>query len=233
MSGADFWRACRKCVAIGKNYAKHATEMGGTVPKTPMMFLKPPSTMVQQPRAIRIPPHMLVHHEIELGVVMGRALRDRHAADVRGVLQHLSDGAAMDAVAGYVLALDLTARDEQAAARKNGTPWSVAKGRDDFLPISVFVPKSQVPDPHALRLWLRVNGRTVQDGLTRDMVFGVPRLIRDVDRVMAWETDDLLLTGTPEGVGPVAIGDIVEGGLETEDGRVITRFQFDVAQRTI
>lgn len=142
-----------------------------------------------------------MHHEVELGVVIGEAGRQ------------VSESDAMKHVAGYALALDMTARDLQAAAKKSGGPWTIAKGYDTFCPISRFVTKDELKDPQDTRLWLQVNGVIKQDGNTRDMVFAIPHLISYISRIMSLEPGDLILTGTPSGVGPVKPGQTITAGL--------------------
>lgn len=131
----------------------------------------------------------------------------------------------MDYVGGYALALDMTSRDLQSAAKKSGHPWSVAKGYDTFCPVSSFIEKEKV-DLSTARLWLKVDGETKQDGRTCDMIFSVPYLISYISSIMTLETGDLILTGTPEGVGPVVPGQIITAGIEG-----VTEVTFPVKKR--
>lgn len=131
----------------------------------------------------------------------------------------------MDYVGGYALALDMTSRDLQSAAKKSGHPWSVAKGYDTFCPVSSFVEKEKV-DLSTARLWLKVDGETKQDGRTCDMIFSVPYLISYISSIMTLEAGDLILTGTPEGVGPVVPGQIITAGIEG-----VTEVTFPVKKR--
>ena len=119
----------------------------------------------------------------------------------------------MDHVAGYALALDMTARDLQTAAKKAGAPWTLAKGYDTFCPISRFITKDELACPENTQLWLKVDGTMKQDGNTKDMVFTIPHLIGYISRIMSLETGDLILTGTPSGVGPVVSGQTITAGL--------------------
>ncbi|KAJ1546356.1 hypothetical protein HK405_007171 [Cladochytrium tenue] len=200
-----FYAWGRKIVAIGRNYADHAKELGNAVPSRPFFFLKPTSSYLRMPGNIELPVGTEVHHEVELGVVIGETGRD------------LTTGKAMDHVAGYVLAIDLTARDLQAKAKKEGKPWSEAKGFDTFTPVRwVQAHDSElqlIRDPHALELYLRVDGAERQRGPTSDMLFPVPELLAHVSSVMRLERGDLLLTGTPAGVGPLAPGCLIEAGV--------------------
>ncbi|KAF9053153.1 hypothetical protein BJ165DRAFT_1445867 [Panaeolus papilionaceus] len=166
-----------------------------------------------------IPQGIVAHHEVELGVVIGKSGRDISQAD------------ALSHVAGYTLAVDMTARNLQDKVRKAGLPWSAAKGFDTFTPIGSFLPKSEVADPHDLRLSLKINGVTKQDGTTDDMIFRIPRLIEHVSSIMTLEEGDLLLTGTPEGVGAVLPGDKVECSLTTPGGKQLLGLVFEAIQR--
>ena len=129
----------------------------------------------------------------------------------------------MNHIAGYVLALDMTARDFQDEAKKKGQPWSLAKGFDTSCPVSEFIEKSKVTDPGSTPLWLKVNGAMKQNGNTSDMIFSVPYLISYISKYFKLEEGDVILTGTPEGVGPVRKGDVIEAGLGD-----VMKFQFKV-----
>ena len=121
----------------------------------------------------------------------------------------------MDFVGGYAVTLDMTARDWQSIAKKEGGPWDISKGFDTSCPVGNFIPKESVADPHSLDLWCKVNGEMKQNGNTKDMIFKIPQLISQVSQYFTLETGDLILTGTPEGVGPVKAGDTIEAGLST------------------
>ncbi len=185
-----------KLICIGKNYAKHAAEMKSSVPTVPVVFLKPTTSIIRTGESIVLPPMSKdVHHEIELVAQIGR----------RGKTIPVSE--ALSYVAGYAVGLDMTARDLQAKAKRNGHPWSVAKGFDTFAPLGVFVPKAEVSDVQGLMLTLTVNGEVRQRASTKDMVFTVAELVSFCSHVFTLESGDCLFTGTPEGVGPVEAGD--------------------------
>ena len=152
-----------------------------------------------------------IHHEVELGVVIGEKAK------------HVTEREAMHYVAGYTLALDMTNRIAQNNAKNKGLPWSVAKGFDTSCPVSKFMEKSTVMDPHQLQLWLNVNGESRQASSTADMIFTIPYLVSWISQIFTLETGDLILTGTPAGVGPVRAGDVIECGL----GDVVT-MKYDV-----
>ncbi|KAG7159123.1 Acylpyruvase FAHD1-like [Homarus americanus] len=132
----------------------------------------------------------------------------------------------MSRVAGYALALDMTARDFQEEAKKNGAPWSLAKGFDTALPVSRFLSTEELKDPTAIKMWCKVNEEMRQDGTTTDMVFSIPYLISYISQYFTLHPGDLVLTGTPAGVGPVQPGDVISAGL----GDLLT-MKFNVAQR--
>ncbi len=189
----------RKLICVGKNYAQHAAEMNSEVPEEPILFLKPPTALIGPGGTVLLPPQSReVHHEVELVVVIGREGK------------HISENEALDYVAGYALGLDMTARDLQQKAKAAGHPWTVAKGFDTFAPLGPIVPAMSVPDPQQVRFRLKVNGAVRQDGTTADMVFSVARLIAYCSEIFTLQPGDLLFTGTPEGVGPVREGDVLE-----------------------
>ena len=213
-----YWKTGKKIVCIGRNYAEHAKELGNPLPKSPMFFLKPTTSYLHCPSAddgakkgqagqgaqqesVAYPAGGDLHYEVELGVVVGKRMTSV-AADK-----------AMNHVAGYFTAVDLTLRDEQQRAKERGLPWSACKGRDGFCPVGDFVPSSEVGNPANLELWLTVNGETRQQGKCSDMVFDVPTLLAHVSQVMTLEPGDAVLTGTPAGVGPIRKGDVVRAGI--------------------
>ena len=188
-----------KLVCVGRNYAKHAAEMRSEVLAEPMLFLKPSTALVPDGGEVVIPSMTNdVHHEVELVVVVGR--------DTRSV----SVEEAGECIGGYALGLDMTARDLQSKAKKSGHPWSVAKGFDTFAPLGTIVAPDAVGEASELTLELRVNGRLVQSGNTRDMIFSPAFLIHYASQIFTLEKGDLIYTGTPEGVGPVVAGDLLE-----------------------
>lgn len=202
----------KKIVCIGRNYAEHAKELGNAVPKEPFFFLKPTTSYIRSGSKIEIPnTGGSVHHEIELGVVIGARGKDVAESD------------AMQLVRGYVLALDLTDRTLQGEAKKAGKPWTIAKGFDTFCPISDNMVSSVPP---TARLWCKVNGEMRQDGPISDMIFPIPKLISFISGIMTLEEHDLILTGTPSGVGPIVPGDVIEGGLDD-----LLQLKFDVTAK--
>jgi 2-keto-4-pentenoate hydratase/2-oxohepta-3-ene-1,7-dioic acid hydratase in catechol pathway len=181
-----------KIVCIGRNYVEHAAEHGADVPKEPLMFLKPPSSLIGPGDAIVLPRlSTQVEHEAELAVVIGRQAR------------HLTQDNALSCVLGYTVANDVTARDLQ---RRDGQ-WSRAKGFDTFCPLGPWIETRL--ESHSQRITCEVNGVLRQSGMTGDMVFAVPLLLEYITAVMTLEPGDVLLTGTPAGVGRLEAGDTV------------------------
>ena len=185
-----------KVLCIGRNYARHVEEMKSEMPSEPVVFLKPPSSLVGPGGAIEIPSLSKdVHHEVELVVAISKPGK------------HILPADAMDWIAGYAVGLDMTARDIQSIAKSKGTPWSVAKGFDTFAPVGVFSPRTSVPNAQNLSIRLTVNGRKRQDGTTAHMLFQIPELVAYCSSIFTLHEGDLLYTGTPAGVGPVLPGD--------------------------
>ena len=186
-----------KIVAVGRNYVAHARELGHDIPTEPLLFLKPSSAVVGDGDDVVYPQvsHRL-DHEAELAVVIGRRCKDVAEAD------------ALDYVRGYTCANDVTARDLQ----ESDDQWTRAKGFDTFCPLGPRVVENL--DPSSLRVVARVNGEVRQEGHTSDMLFAVPRLVAYISAVMTLEPDDVILTGTPPGVGPVQRGDLMEVEIE-------------------
>ncbi len=186
-----------KIVAVGRNYAAHAAELGSPLAERPRIFLKPPSSLIADAQAIRCPAESQeVHHEAELAVIIGRKCR-------RASLQD-----ALTYVFGYTCANDVTARDIQ---RAEGLP-SYAKSFDTFCPLGPWIVTDL--DPTALRITCAVNGDLRQNGNTRDMLSGVRELVAYVSAAMTLLPEDVILTGTPAGVGPIRPGDEVAVTIE-------------------
>ena len=182
-----------KIIGIGKNYADHAKEMGGEAPENPLMFLVPNTAVVGPGDPVVIPDLTdEVHYEGELAVVIGRLAKDVEPEQARAV------------VFGYTVANDVTARDLQ---RGDGQ-WARAKGMDTFCPLGPWIETDL--DPAACRITTRLDGEVVQDGPTSDMVHGVAELVAHASRAFTLLPGDVILTGTPAGVGPVAAGQRVE-----------------------
>jgi 2-keto-4-pentenoate hydratase/2-oxohepta-3-ene-1,7-dioic acid hydratase in catechol pathway len=175
-----------KIVCVGLNYRDHAEEQGVDLPKAPLFFAKYTTSLVGPGDAIVIPPGVeQADYEAELGVVIGTTVRN------------VSKENAMEAVAGYVVANDVSARDLQFADGQ----WTRGKSPDTFCPVGPLVPKEQVADPHSLPIRAIVSGETLQDSNTSNLIFRIDEIISYASRTSTLEAGDLILTGTPAGVG--------------------------------
>ncbi|HXG72103.1 MAG TPA: fumarylacetoacetate hydrolase family protein [Gemmatimonadaceae bacterium] len=182
-----------KIVCVGRNYREHAKELGNEVPKEPLIFLKPPSSVIRSGDAIVMPgASSQVEFEGEIGIVIATTLRDASEDEGRG------------AIRGIVAVNDVTARDLQ----KSDSQWTRAKGFDTFCPLGE--ESSTFPALDDLTVVTRVNGTERQRGRSSEMVFSIPALLAYISRIMTLEPGDLVATGTPSGVGPLAAGDSVE-----------------------
>jgi len=191
-----------KLICLARTYRKHAEEMNTHVIEKPLLFLKPASSVIFDGESIIIPKmSKCLHHEVELGIVIGKKCKN------------IAEKDAMDYVFGYLLALDITARDIQSIAKKNGWPWGIAKGFDTFAPISNVVLKKDISDPSNLDISLKINGEMRQSSNTSYIIYSIGKIIEFISKVMTLEPGDLILTGTPEGVGEIVAGDVLEAEL--------------------
>ena len=182
-----------KIVCVGRNYREHAEELGNEVPKEPLIFLKPPSSVVWQGETIVLPSASTrVEYEGEIGVIVGRNLT------------RVSETDAASGIRSIAAVNDVTARDLQ----KSDSQWTRAKGFDTFCPLGE--ESSELPDLDSLIVVTRVNGVERQRGKSSEMVFSIPSLVAYISRIMTLEPGDLVATGTPSGVGPLVSGDVVE-----------------------
>jgi 2-keto-4-pentenoate hydratase/2-oxohepta-3-ene-1,7-dioic acid hydratase in catechol pathway len=191
-----------KIVCVGRNYVEHARELGNQVPERPLLFLKPPSSLIGDGDAIELPADsQRVEHEAEIALLIGRRAR------------HVSEAEALSVISGYAPLNDVTARDLQ----KLDVQFTRAKGFDTFCPVGAAVAAEGI-DWRGLEVVCLVNGQHRQRGRGEEMVFGVPELIAYITRIMTLEPGDLIATGTPSGVGPLHAGDRVEVRLEGLSG---------------
>src|SRR5690348_7531151 len=189
---------------IGRNYAEHAKEMGAEVVSrgNPVFFLKPADAIVTGNEVPYPSVTRELHHEVEMVVALSGGGRDVDAAR------------ALDCVFGYGVGLDLTRRDLQAAAKAKGLPWDTAKAFDGSAPVSMLRAASEIGHPSRARLSLRVNGEVRQDTDIADMIFPVSDIVAELSKLFELRAGDLIFTGTPAGVGPLALGDVFAAELQ-------------------
>lgn len=194
-----------KIIAIGRNYIDHAKELNNPVPKEPVFFMKPDTALIKDNKPFFYPDFTKnLHFETEivlkcnrLGKNIGEKFASRYFTEIG-------------------IGIDFTARDLQDKCKEKGLPWEVAKAFDGSAPISKFLPKDKFQDIHNLNFHLDINGTTVQQGNTKDMIFPFERLIAHVSQFITLKIGDLIYTGTPAGVGPVNIGDHLQAYIEDE-----------------
>ena len=198
-----------KIICVGLNYRKHAAEAGMAVPEVPILFMKATSSLSGPYYPIFIPRNSKkTDWEVELAVVIGKRAK------------YVSVENAMDHVAGYCLHNDVSERDFQL---NHGGQWVKGKSADNFAPLGPFLAtKEEIPDPHQLRLWLKLNGKILQDSSTSDLIFDIPTIVSHISQYMTLLPGDIISTGTPAGVGMglkpepkyLEHGDVVELGIE-------------------
>ena len=194
----------RRIYCVGRNYAAHAREMGFDPDREPpFFFTKPADAIVPNGGTLPFPlATSNLHHEIELVAAIGKG----------GV--GIAEKDALEHVWGYAVGLDMTRRDLQIASRDKGRPWDAGKAFDQGAPISALVPASKIGHPAKGRIWVNVNGEKRQDGDLANMIWNLPETIAHLSKLFRLEAGDLIFTGTPDGVGQVKPGDVLEGGVE-------------------
>ncbi len=216
LSTLHYHKSTMKIICIGRNYAEHAKELNNPVPGKPVVFMKPATSLLVNDKPFYYPEFSKeIHHEIE--VVLRICKNGRH-------VQREFASAYYDQIA---LGIDFTARDVQDELKKKGHPWEIAKAFDDSAVLSPFVPIDQV-DPKTIRFELRKNGQAVQQGNTSDLLFPFEDIIVHVSQYFKLQVGDLIYTGTPAGVGPVQIGDLLEGVLFLRSGEEKQMFVCEV-----
>ncbi len=190
---------CPRIFCIGRNYAEHVRELSNTAPEKPVIFIKPATCLVKPGEKIHFPKHgEELHHEVEIVVKISGEGRVETEED------------ALSFISGVTVGLDLTLRDVQADLKKKGLPWEIAKSFDQSAPIGDFVPFDQSTDLSNISFGCKVNGTERQRGNSRDMIFSIPQLMVEISKIWLLRPGDLIFTGTPSGVGPLKIGDIIE-----------------------
>lgn len=202
----------RRIICVGRNYAAHAREMGRDPDReAPFFFLKPADAVVDSGATIPYPPETKnFHYEIELVAAIGTGGAD------------IAPDRALDHVFGYGVGIDLTRRDLQLAAREQGRPWDWGKGFDLSAPIAPLHPVGSVGHPASGRIWLAVDGQVKQDSDIAKLIWPVSDIIAIASKSMALKPGDLIMTGTPEGVGPVNPGQTIAGGIDGLGGIALT-----------
>ncbi|AJT02348.1 Fmp41p [Saccharomyces cerevisiae YJM1248] len=238
----NYLKAARKVICIGRNYAAHIKELNNSTPKQPFFFLKPTSSIVTplssslvkttrpanstfnglnedgtNPGPIFIPRGVKVHHEIELALIVSKHLSN---------VTKMKPEEVYDSISGVALALDLTARNVQDEAKKKGLPWTISKGFDTFMPISAIVSrekfssyKSNLQD--IFRVKCSVNGQLRQDGGTNLMLHPLHKILQHISTMISLEPGDIILTGTPAGVGELKPGDHVHCELLQNNDNIV------------
>jgi len=190
-----------KIICIGRNYVEHAKELNNPLPENPVFFLKPDTSLLIRNRPFYYPEFSdNIHYELEVVLKVskvGKYIKEKFAHTYYNEIG---------------LGIDFTARDLQKKCKEKGLPWEIAKGFDFSAPLSEeFIPVSEFEELNNIKFSLQKNGETVQEGNTKDMIFSFDNIITYISRFMTLKTGDLIFTGTPAGVGPVKIGDTLEG----------------------
>jgi 2-keto-4-pentenoate hydratase/2-oxohepta-3-ene-1,7-dioic acid hydratase in catechol pathway len=192
-----------KILCLGRNYAEHVKEMNVRAGEDPVIFLKPTSALIRDGDPIFYPSiSQNLHHEVELVIVIGK------------MGKNIPEDKVQDYILGYAIGLDMTLRDLQSKAKKEGLPWTIAKGFDTSAPLSNIIPREKISNPDNLTIICKVNGSIRQSSSTKNMIMPVKSIVSYISSIFKLEYGDLIFTGTPEGVGPVKIGDIVEAEME-------------------
>ena len=194
-----------KIICIGRNYAEHAKEMNSPVPSEPVFFLKPDTALIKDNQPFYYPDFSKeIHHEVEIVLKINKPGKN------------ISTGFANKYYDEIGIGIDFTARDIQAICKEKGLPWEKGKAFDGSAPVGQFVNKNKFSDINNINFHLTINGNTVQKGSTKDLLFSFDKVISYISTFITLKTGDLIFTGTPEGVGPVVIGDRLEAYIENE-----------------
>jgi acylpyruvate hydrolase len=194
-----------KIICIGRNYAEHAKEMNAPVPSEPVLFLKPETALLQKNLPFYYPEFSKeIHHEVELVLKVSKMGRHIEPMFANRYYDEIGIG------------IDFTARDIQAKCKEKGLPWETAKAFDHSAPVGKFLPKTRFPLMDDIHFHLNVNGKKVQQGNTKDLLFTFDNLIAYASKFFTLKKGDLIFTGTPQGVGPVQIGDRLEAYIGEE-----------------
>ena len=203
VAGTDAVFPVARVFCVGRNYAEHAIEMGHDPDREPPFFFMKPADAVVPPGTLPFPTQTQdLHHEVELVVALGEGGRDIPVEN------------ALDRVFGYAVGLDMTRRDMQAVAKKASRPWDMSKGFDQSAPTGTIRAAEEIGHPTQGAIWLRINGEPRQEGDLDQQIWKVPEMISYLSTLVGLRAGDLILTGTPKGVGPVQPGDRLEGHID-------------------
>jgi 2-keto-4-pentenoate hydratase/2-oxohepta-3-ene-1,7-dioic acid hydratase in catechol pathway len=194
-----------KIVCVGRNYADHAKELGNEIPKAPLLFMKPATAAVELEKPFSIPQDQGdVHHEVEIAVLISKTA------------SKISEAEAWDYVSHVGVALDLTLRDVQSKLKEKCQPWEMAKAFDGSCPLSKWTPVENIADKNNIAIRLERNGEVKQDGNSNMMLTSIPKLIAYISQYFTLEAGDVVITGTPAGVGPLNSGDKLNATLDNQ-----------------
>ena len=194
-----------KIICIGRNYAEHAKEMNSAIPTEPVFFLKPDTALIKDNQPFYYPDFSKeIHHEVELVIKINKPGKNIDSKFAHKYYDELGIG------------IDFTARDIQSKCKEKGLPWEKAKAFDGSAPIGLFIDKKKLSDLNNINFHLTINGNVIQKGNTKDLLFSFDAVIAYISKFITLKTGDLIFTGTPEGVGHVAIGDKLEAFIENE-----------------
>ena len=194
-----------KIICIGRNYAEHAKELNNAIPTEPVYFMKPDTALLKDGEPFYFPDFTKdLHHEIEIVLKINK------------VGKHIAEEFAHKYYDEIGLGIDFTARDLQTIAKEKGLPWEKAKAFDGSAPLGKFIPKSQLGNLSDIRFELKINGESRQIGNTNDLLFSFDKIIAYVSKFVTLKVGDLIYTGTPSGVGPVHIGDKLQGYIKDD-----------------
>lgn len=194
-----------KIICIGRNYAAHARELNNEIPDKPVFFLKPDTSLIRNNAPFYYPDFSSdIHHEVEIVIKINRLGKNIDRKFAHRYYSELGVG------------IDFTARDLQNECKTKGLPWEISKAFEGAAPVGKFLPKSSFPDLNNISLRLDINGKTVQNGTTANMLFSFDAIIEYVSRFFPLKIGDLIYTGTPEGVGPIKIGDHLQAFLNDQ-----------------
>ncbi|WWC93841.1 hypothetical protein V866_000677 [Kwoniella sp. B9012] len=213
----DFRTIGTKIIGVGKSYTYNWP--GKTKPDPlpePLIFLKPVSSYVGDGQTIQVPEGCTIAHEVELAIVIGK----------RG--KNIKERDALDHVSGYALALDMCAKNVQQVAQQAGHPWSICKGLDSFTPIGRFITKDELGVPGDVHLKFSVNDQVRQQGSTKDLIYTIAQVVAYISGIFTLEVGDVILTGTPEGVGLLDHGDRVQAQMRSANGSILDTLSLTV-----